>query len=121
MNIHNIYDQYIIGKKDESLVYTSIVSWAEKNNVPQQKIEQLLKPYFPISVLAVENKDRNITCVWSGEIMDYELKILLCKGNHEDIKIQAQKNGTDIDDINQSTINNILLQTSGVPIVTKFG
>ena len=120
IDIINNYNQYISGKKDESYVYLSIVSWAEKNKIPQQEIEQHLKPYFPIFVMAVENKEKNIACIWSGKKMNYELKILLCKGNYDAIKTQAFQNGIDVDDIGQVSFNDILLQSSGVPIVTKI-
>jgi hypothetical protein len=52
--------------------------------------------------------------------MEYELKILLCKGNCNAIKTQALQNGIDTDDVNQLAFNNVLLQSSGVPIITKF-
>ena len=120
MDIINNYNQYISGKRDESFVYLSIVSWAEKNKIPQQEIEQHLKPYFPIFVMAVENKEQNILCVWRKKKMDYELKILLCKGNHNDIKNEAYINGLDINDADCLKFNNILLQSSGVPIITKI-
>ena len=70
--------------------------------------------------MAIENFEENISCMWLGIKMKYELRILLCKGDYNDIKDEACMNGIDINNIDHLKFNSTLLQSSGVPIITKF-